>query len=143
MSGGSMDYMFSTIENYAEHLKDYKMIDLAKDLAKVFHDCEWFESGDISEGEYNKSILNFKEKWFKEGSQEKRIEQYIRQAMSDVRKKLGVETYCGECAKFKADVGKQYGDKDWGTCSHYKHCLTHKYEYVCEEFERVEEYETN
>ena len=39
MSGGHMGYAYANIEDYADDLQDPELIDLAKDLAKVYHDA--------------------------------------------------------------------------------------------------------
>ena len=48
MSGGSMNYACYTIEEQARYL-DRELIDIAKDMAKLFHDAEWWHSSDIDE----------------------------------------------------------------------------------------------
>ena len=57
MSGGSMDYISYRIEEYSEDLCEHELTDLAKDLAKVYHDAEWWHSGDICEETYRTKYL--------------------------------------------------------------------------------------
>ena len=47
MSGGSMDYISYRIEEYSADLCDHELTDLAKDMAEVYHDAEWWHSGAI------------------------------------------------------------------------------------------------
>lgn len=76
MSGGSMDYISYRIEEYSEDLCDLELADLAKDMAKVYHDAEWWHSGDICEETYRKTVAKFKKKWF--GSdRELRLKGYV------------------------------------------------------------------
>ncbi len=76
MSGGSMDYICFQIAKYSEDLCDLELADLAKDLAKVYHDAEWWHSGDICEETYRKTVAKFKKKWF--GSdRELRLKGYV------------------------------------------------------------------
>ena len=64
-SGGSFDYMYERLERYyAGKMRDIEMNDLITDLVKVLHDLEWYESGDIDERDYEKSLKEFKDKWF-------------------------------------------------------------------------------
>ena len=76
MSGGSMDYICFQIAKYSADLCDLELADLAKDLAKVYHDAEWWHSGDICEETYRKTVAKFKKKWF--GSdRELRLKGYV------------------------------------------------------------------
>lgn len=84
MSGGSMDYIGGKIDAYAKDLKDLELIDLARDLAKVFHDAEWWDCGDIGEDDYRKTVSEFKAKWFKVGRDE-RIMGYIDKIFNEAK----------------------------------------------------------
>ncbi len=64
MSGGSMNYFYAQLEEYAPCLKDKELVELAEDLARLFHDREWFDSVGIGEGNWNRFVAEFKKKWF-------------------------------------------------------------------------------
>lgn len=63
------------------------MNDLVDDIAKLAHDLEWLESGDYDEEKYRKTVLNFKQKWFK-SSCEERLKKYVDETLNDVRVEL-------------------------------------------------------
>ena len=76
MSGGSMDYISYRIEEYSADLCDRELTDLAKDMAEVYHDAEWWHSGEICEETYRKTVAKFKKKWL--GSdRELRLKGYV------------------------------------------------------------------
>lgn len=65
MSGGSYNYIYNTLSEECEgYMHDEEMNTLIKDLCKVLHDLEWWQSCDISEENYRKTVTEFKEKWF-------------------------------------------------------------------------------
>lgn len=77
MSGGSFDYGYCVIErDYVGRMEDREMNDLMNDIAKVMHDLEWWQSCDISEEDYRETVDKFKEKWFKQSSDD-RLKKYI------------------------------------------------------------------
>ena len=64
MSGGSHDYGCYTLERlYSKQMKDDEMNDMINDLIRVLHDLEWWQSGDIGEDEYRRTVENFKTRW--------------------------------------------------------------------------------
>lgn len=92
-SGGSFDYMYETLERYyAGKMRDIEMNDLIVDLVKVLHDLEWLESGDTDESDYEKSLKEFKDKWFK-GNRTERFESYLdnelKRVSENIRKSFG------------------------------------------------------
>lgn len=88
MSGGSYDYIYSRLSEECEgRMYDAEMDDLIKDLCKVLHDLEWWQSCDISEEDYRKTLSAFKKKWFK-GDREQRLRGYIDGQISIVRSQL-------------------------------------------------------
>jgi hypothetical protein len=88
MSGGSYDYIYSRLSEECENrMYDAEMDDLIKDLCKVLHDLEWWQSDDTSEGQYRKTLSAFKKKWFK-GDREQRLKGYIDEQISIVRSQL-------------------------------------------------------
>jgi len=88
MSGGSYAYIYSRLSEECENrMYDAEMDDLIKDLCKVLHDLEWWQSGDTSEGQYRKTLSAFKKKWFK-GDREQRLKGYIDGQIGIVRSQL-------------------------------------------------------
>lgn len=66
MSGGSYDYKSYVIEEYyAGRMFDLELNEMMGDLVKVLHDVEWWQSGDISEEDYRKTVTEFKKKWLR------------------------------------------------------------------------------
>ena len=77
MSGGSYNYIYSQLENECEgNMYDSEMDMLIKDLCKVLHDLEWWQSGDYSEEQYRETVARFKAKWFK-GDRKQIAKEYI------------------------------------------------------------------
>jgi len=88
MSGGSYDYICYKLEEQCENnMHDAEMNDLIKDLCKVLHDLEWWDSGDISEEAYRKTLSAFKKKWFKDDRAE-RLKGYIDEQIGVVKSQL-------------------------------------------------------
>ena len=133
MSGGSMNYFYSTLEEYSNVLGDRELNDLVKDLVKVFHDKEWWDSADIGEGSYNLTVKNFKEKWFTVVGQNRRYAEYIDTAIRDLKRELRLDTtYCKDCKHYMME--SRYDGK-YGRCKHYTTCMVHAYDTPCEEYE--------
>ena len=76
MSGGSLDYFYNRLEEHVGDFNDKELDELVEDLAKLFHDREWYLSCDYGQGQWNESRDKFKEKWFSEGAREERINKY-------------------------------------------------------------------
>ena len=98
MSGGSYNYISYQIDNeLADRMFDAELNDLIKDLVKVTHDLEWWQSGDTSEERYRKTVSEFKKKWF--GSDQTvrldRLKGYVDESIEKFRAEvydlLGVE----------------------------------------------------
>ena len=88
MSGGSHNYICYKLEEECKGaMYDVEMNDLISDLCKVLHDLEWWQSCDISEEKYRKTLSAFKKKWFK-GDREQRLKEYIDEQISVVRSQL-------------------------------------------------------
>lgn len=67
MSGGSYCYMFGRIEEeYVGRMYDSQLNEMMKDLVKVLHDLEWWQSCDTGEETYRRTVTEFKNKWFKQ-----------------------------------------------------------------------------
>jgi hypothetical protein len=88
MSGGSYSYIYSKLSEECENrMYDAEMDDLIKDLCKVLHDLEWWQSGDTSEKQYRKTLSAFKKKWF-QGDRKPRLKKYIDEQIGIVRESL-------------------------------------------------------
>ena len=85
MSGGSMNYACYTIEEQARYLEDRELIDIAKDMSKLFHDAEWWHSNDIDEKDYRETVKWFKDKWLRIGNVDERLRGYIDQIFDDAK----------------------------------------------------------
>lgn len=134
MSGGSLDYFYSRLEEHIGDFKDKELDDLVKDLAQLFHDREWYLSSDIGEGEWDEARDNFKKKWFAEGARQERIEQYLEEVKQEVLQSFGVTNkYCRDCKYWTAP------DKNhtYGKCSEHSSCLWHPCD-TCEDWEEKE-----
>ena len=131
MSGGSLDYFCYTLEDHANDLGDKELNDLVKDLSKLFHDREWFLSGDTCEGHWNEARDAFKAKWFTAHGRQERIEKYLAEFSEEVRKTFGMsERYCKNCEYWT----EEKKDSPYGHCEFEKHCLMHRSE-CCERWE--------
>ena len=88
MSGGSYSYIYSTLSDECEgRMYDAEMNDLIKDLCKVLHALEWWQSGDYSERAYREELAKFKAKWFK-GDRKERLKGYIDEQTDLLRHQL-------------------------------------------------------
>lgn len=86
-SGGSYDYMCYSIENtYIDAVYDEELNMLLKDLVLVLHDLEWWQSGDIGEEDYRKTLNDFKKKWF--GNRDERLKEIIENKCKELEKYL-------------------------------------------------------
>lgn len=85
MSGGSLDYFCYSLDEHAEDFGDKELKVLVNDLAKLYHDREWYLSGDIGLKAWNASKANFKKKWLFGGGIDKILKgvliEYIRDMM--------------------------------------------------------------
>lgn len=88
MSGGSRDYIYCRIEqDLVGKMYDAELDDLMKDIAKLAHDVEWYDSGDTCEDTYRKSVAKFKKKWF--GSDRNtRLKGYIDTKLDETKQEL-------------------------------------------------------
>lgn len=88
MSGGSHNYICYKIEDeLVGYMYDRELDDLMKDIAKLAHDLEWFDSSDIGLDTYRETVRKFKEKWFG-GDREERLKGYVDDAVSNLREEL-------------------------------------------------------
>ena len=133
MSGGSLDYFYITLEDHETDFDDKELNELVHDLAQLFHDREWFLSGDYGAGTWNKARDDFKKKWFSEHGRLERIEKYIEEFSDEIRKTFGMSNkYCKNCLHWSAS------DPPYGNCKYGTSCLFHGYD-SCEKWEGAEE----
>lgn len=88
-------YFHTLLEQCENRMQDRGMNDLIKDLAKVLHDLEWWQSSDSDEEDYRKTISEFKAKWFGSDPSTRRTE-YINNAIEELRRELIVEFGAGD-----------------------------------------------
>ena len=132
MSGGSLDYFFYKLEEHAKDLGDKELNELVADLATLFHDREWYLSGDTCEGNWNEARDAFKAKWFTEHGRQERIEKYLVEFADEVRKTFGISNrYCKNCKHWSE---KTEYDGRYSRCEFIKGALRHRSE-SCDKFE--------
>lgn len=135
MSGGSMGYAYSQIEEYAEMLEDPELVDIAKDFAKLYHDAEWYHSSDTSKGNYRETVKWFKGKWLN-NKQYERTKVYIDAELDALRDKLyemlGMPKLCEDCKHHKPC--DKYDGK-YVMCDIHTGCLWHHMD-CCEDWDK-------
>lgn len=132
MSGGSLGYFYSDLEEHVGDFGDKELDDLVRDLAKLFHAREWFLSCDTCEGNWVEARDQFKRKWFHDESRKERIERYLDEIKEEILKSFGLsDKYCMNCAKWKREDEK---GSLYGWCSETRGCMMHQHE-SCEKFE--------
>lgn len=88
MSGGSYSYEYYRVEEeYVGAMHDAELDEMMKDLVKVLHDVEWWQSCDIGEDDYRKTVKAFKAKWF-DSDRGERLKPIIERKINKVRKEL-------------------------------------------------------
>lgn len=136
MSGGSLNYFYCDLEAHVGDFEDKELDDLVRDLAKLFHDREWFLSSDTCEGSWNDARDAFKKKWFGENSREERIEKYFDDIKDDIYKQFGLfDKYCRNCKNWTPEERE---NSPYGICCITKGCLMHRSE-SCDKFCKHEE----
>jgi len=136
VSGGSLNYFYSELQDHVGDFGDRELDELVNDLAELFHDREWYLSSDTGVGQWNEARDAFKAKWFTEHGRQERIEKYLAQIADEVRKMFGISNaYCRNCTHWT--VADQYDGK-YGDCEFEKHCMNHRSE-SCEKFEQRKE----
>ena len=132
MSGGSLDYFYCTLQEHIGDFEDKELDDLVSDLAELFHDREWYLSGDICEGKWNEARDNFKKKWFSEIGRQDRLERAFDDAKTEILQSFGFEVkYCRDCKHWEPESKQE--DK-YGNCDIRKGCLMHRCE-TCKDWE--------
>lgn len=87
MSGGSYDYKSYVIEEYyVGRMYDAELNEMMEDLIQVLHDVEWWQSCDISEEDYRKTVSDFKKKWFKRSSV--KVKEFIEKEFTNKKEEL-------------------------------------------------------
>ena len=135
MSGGSLDYFYCQLEDHVGDFKDLELDNLVKDLAALFHDREWYLSGDTSEGNWNEAIDKFKKRWFTDHGRQERIEQYLAEFAQEIRRSFGMGEYCRDCKHWT--LGKN--ESKYGRCEFIKGCMIHECDSVCNKYEKRQE----
>lgn len=126
MSGGSLDYFYTILEEHIGDFKDKELDELVSDLADLFHDREWYLSGDYGEGEWNEARDKFKQKWFSEGARAERIKKYLDDMKKEVLHSFGIDQkYCKDCKHWTRE------SDTFGKCEFAKGHLNHRCE-TCE-----------
>ena len=92
MSGGSLNYFYCELEDHVGDFGDKELDDLVRDLAKLFHDREWYLSSDTGKESWNRSRDEFKKKWFTAHGRQERIEKYISEINYEIREMFGMNT---------------------------------------------------
>jgi len=88
MSGGSYGYHYCTIDNeYVGAMYDAELDEMMKDLVVVLHDVEWWQSADIGEEDYRRTVKRFKDKWFN-GNRSERLKPIIDRKIEQLRAEL-------------------------------------------------------
>ena len=130
MSGGHLDYFCFTLEDHAGDFGDKELDALVKDLAYLFHDREWYLSGDTSEGEWNEARDKFKSKWFTKAGRTDRIEKYLDEMVEEFKRIFGIgHKECQNCRHFT-----QYKPENCGKCDLQNWHLVHRSEW-CDKWE--------
>lgn len=135
MSGGSLDYFYCQLQEHAGDFKDKELDELVSDLAELFHDREWYLSGDYGKGEWNEARDKFKQKWFTNVGRQQRVERAFDNAKAELLESFGLETkYCKDCKFWNAE------DKmdDYGKCKFYTGCSMHRCE-SCDRWKKKNE----
>ena len=91
MSGGSYSYVYCKVENECVgRMFDRQLDEMMKDLVKVLHDLEWWQSSDTGEDTYRSAVTEFKKKWFKQGKidVQKQIESEFERTKDELMKEF-------------------------------------------------------
>lgn len=69
---------------------DSQLNEMMKDLVKVLHDLEWWQSSDTGEDTYRRAVTEFKKKWFKQTKidVQKKIESEFEKAKDELMKEF-------------------------------------------------------
>lgn len=132
MSGGSLDYFYTQLNDHIGDFKDKELDELVEDLAQLFHDREWYLSGDYGEGSWNEARDNFKQKWFSDGARAERIDKYLGEVRAELLQSFGVDhKYCKDCKHWSKK------SETYGKCEFADGYLNHKCD-TCDKWENKE-----
>ena len=132
MSGGSLNYFYALLQDHIGDFNDMELDDLVKDLAELFHDREWYLSGDTGEGSWSEARDEFKQKWFTDNGRNERIGEYLEECFDKIKKSLGVSIkYCKNCKHWTPKY------ETYGKCEYENHCVMHRSD-SCGTFEERE-----
>ncbi len=130
MSGGSLNYFSFQLQEHIGDFGDRELDELVKDLSDLFHDREWYLSGDTGIGDWNEARDAFKAKWFTPQGRAERIEKYLGEICQEVRSSFGIGIYCKNCENWE----KETDSECYGRCKNVKGCLVHRSDNPCEKF---------
>ncbi len=85
-SGGSYDYAYNHLDIYYHNVYDEELDLMIQNLREVLHDLEWWQSGDIGEEDYRKTLNDFKKKWF--GNRDERLKEIIKNKCKELEEHL-------------------------------------------------------
>ena len=132
MSGGRLNYFYNDLESHIGDFKDKELDDLVADLAELFHEREWYLSGDTGEGNWVEARDSFKSKWFTKSGRKQRIEKYLEEIKKEILESFSMsEMYCENCMHWKKYDKPGY--EKYGTCDLVTTCLMHRKE-SCDKF---------
>jgi len=115
VSGGALECFYSHLEDHVGEFKDRELDNLVQDLAKLFHDREWYLSGDTCEGDWRESRDAFKAKWFTRAGRQKRVEKYLDDLKAEVLDSLGLDQRKCQTCKHWTPEGEKYGCCEYTT----------------------------
>lgn len=123
MSGGSLDYFYCTLQDHENDFGDKELNELVHDLAKLFHDREWYLSADTCVGDWNEARDSFKKKWFTEHGRQDRIEKYLAELADEVREQFGMaRNHCQDCTHWSKEGKSEY----YGRCPFTRNYSHHR-----------------
>ena len=120
MSGGSLNYFCYQLEEHIGDFGDKELDELVKDLARLFHDREWYLSADYGKGSWVEARDAFKAKWFTEHGRQERIEKYLAEIGDEVRDMFGMGKKCQTCKRWERE------SECYGKCEYTSGCLRHR-----------------
>lgn len=86
MSMMTLDGLYFRVEEAAKYIPDREIRSMAFDFSHLMYECERFLDGDITKEDWNKSLSDFKNKWF--GKRNERLAQIIDAAVGELRDEL-------------------------------------------------------
>ena len=125
MSGGSLDYFYGELRAHIGDFDDRELDELVNDLADLFHDREWYLSGDYCKGEWNEARDKFKQKWFTDVGRQERLDRAFDETKAELLASFGIETkYCKDCEHWTVEDKRD----DYGNCEFRAGYLMHRCE---------------